>query len=85
MNTITIKTSTPEIGHLIKALLEKIQGVEIISNIEEEIVGYKVDGSPVYTEGYKKNVSKRLKEIELGKRKTYSSEEMKSKIFNYYY
>lgn len=81
MSLITIKTQNSEINELLKSLLKKISGVELISEKEEaEIIGYTVDKKPIFADEYKKEIKSRISNINKNKAKTFSTQEVVSKI-----
>lgn len=83
MSLITIQTENAEITNLLKSLLERIKGVKIISDSDsKEVIGYKMDGSPIFADEYRKEIQQRIEDIESGKRQTYSTNEVVSAIQN---
>lgn len=81
MSIITIQTENSEINAILKSLLEKINGVKIISETEsKQIIGYKMDKTPIFADEYYKELEIRISKINKGKSKTFTTEEVLSKV-----
>lgn len=81
MSIITIQTENSEINAILKSLLEKINGVKIIAETEsKQIIGYKMDKTPIFADEYYKELEIRISKINKGKSKTFTTEEVLSKV-----
>lgn len=81
MSIITIKTQNSEIDELLKSLLKRISGIELLSETEEaDIIGYGIDKKPIFADDYKKEIKNRLSEINKGNSKTFTTQEVISKV-----
>jgi len=81
MSIITIQTENSEINAILKSLLEKINGVKIIAETEsKQIIGYKMDKTPIFADEYYKELEIRISKINKGKSKIFTTEEVLSKV-----
>lgn len=81
MSIITIQTENSEINAILKSLLEKINGVKIIAETEsKQIIGYKMDKTPIFVDEYYKELEIRISKINKGKSKTFTTEEVLSNV-----
>lgn len=81
MSIITIQTENSEINNILKSLLEKIKGVKIISETESrQVIGYRVDKTPIFAEDYYHELKTRISDLEKGKERLFSGEEVLNNI-----
>ena len=79
MSILTIQTDNADTGKLLKDLLSRISGVSVISENQDNVIGFK-NGMPVFADDYKKEIEERVSKINNNSVKVYNSDEVLSAI-----